>query len=413
MKAKTKFCKYLTDINNILIKILTSLRVPIAIGTKQSQRTHWKLLQNGFLFSVIAISFTACHSSEEKNEKASTVNLPQVLVSQPQIRGFQNSISLAGQATANQEVKLYAMANGYVKLWKYDIGSMVKKGETLAVLGNPELMEEQEKAKAELNGDADIYNRLESVYKKTPELVPLEQVDEAKAKYESAVAALNVVDSAISYLTVRAPFDGIITNRYVDIGAIVQNGLDRPYTEPLFKIQDISIIRLNVSIPEVNSPYINTGTPVNITFTDLPNTVINGTVSRIAYGLSEDTKTMLVQIDLPNKDHIIHPGMFANVNFTISSADSTLSVPNQAIGNYEQQTFVYKVIPVDSSSATRNWESGVKCVVKKVNVQLGVRTTNYSQVKYAGLKTADRVVISGNNQCADGSIVIAKQQDKL
>ncbi len=355
------------------------------------------------------LAFAACSSStESKNENSQTSNLPEVLVCEPQVRGFKNTITLAGQAMANQEVKLYAMNNGYVKMWKYDIGDMVKKGETLAELGNPELMEQKEKAKAELDGDAAIYNRLESVYTKTPELVPLEQVDAAKAKYESAVAALNVVDSAINYLTIRAPFDGIITNRYVDNGAIVQNGLDRPSTEPLFKIQDISVIRLNVSIPEINSPYIIKGTPVNIVFQDLPNTIINEAVSRVSYGLSEDTKTMLVQIDIPNKDHTIHPGMFANCTFKITSADSTLSVPNQAIGNYEQQTYVYKVSPVDSTHASLNWDAGVKCVVKKVDVQTGVRTDNYCQVKYAGLKPDDKIIISGNAQCADGSIVIAK-----
>lgn len=368
-----------------------------------------------FLVLLISVFLNACHSSEANGDNVSqqNINLPQVLVAQPQVKGFENSISLAGQAMANQEVKLYAMGNGYVKMWKYDIGDEVKKGKVLAVLGNPELMEEQEKAKAELDGDADIYNRLESVYKKTPELVPLEQVDEAKAKYESAVAGLNVVDSEISYLTVRAPFDGIITNRYVDTGAIVQNGLDRPYTEPLFKIQDVSIIRVNVSIPEINSPYIVPGTPVNVAFVDLPNSIFNGKVSRIAYGLSEDTKTMLVQIDLANKDHQIHPGMFANVSFQVSSTDSTLSVPNQAIGSYEQENYVYKIIPVDSNSTNLNWGNGVKCIVKKVNVQLGTRTANYSQIKYGGVKAGDRIVVSGSAQCADGSIVIAKSAKSL
>jgi len=366
------------------------------------------------LFILITLlSFAACHSSDDnKNENTISSNLPSVLVCQPQIRGFQNSSSLAGEAMANQEVKLYAMNNGFVKMLKYDIGDMVKRGAVLAELGNPELMEEQEKAKAELDGVTAIYNRLESVYKKTPELVPLQQVDEAKAKYESALAALNAINSQISYLTIRAPFDGVITNRYVDTGAVVQNGLDRPSTEPLFKVQDISIIRLNVSIPEVNSPYITKGTPVNITFQDLPNTVINGTVSRIAYGLNEETKTMLVQIDLSNKDHTIHPGMFANVNFNISSADSTISVPNQAIGSYEQQSFIYKVTPVDSTATNLNWNSGVKCIVKKVNVKLGVRTADYCQLKDADVKPGDRIVISGNAQCADGSMVIAKISDK-
>lgn len=377
-------------------------------------KTKSKIVIPFLFFLGIVIFFSACHSSgKDKSESAAVANLPVVLVSQPQTKSFESNFTVAGEAMANQEVKLFAMGNGYVKMWKYDIGDLVKKGRTLAVLANPELVEEQEKAKAELDGDASIYNRLESVYKKTPELVPMEQVDEAKAKYESAVAALNVVDSEIAYLTVKAPFDGIITNRYVDTGAIVQNGLDRPYTEPLFKIQDISIIRVNVSVPEVNSPYINQGTPVTVTFTDLPNTVFNATVSRISYGLNEDTKTMLAQIDLSNKNHQIHPGMFANVNFTTSTADSSLSIPNQAIGTYEQENYIYKISPVDSASTNLNWNDGVKCVVKKVNVQLGVRNAKYTQLKYGNIKANDKIIVSGNAQCADGSMVIAKSGKSL
>lgn len=361
-----------------------------------------------FIINCSSLILSSCHSSNEIKKDSAVANIPSVLVALPQIRKLPNSFSIAGVAVANQEVKLFAMGNGYVKKWRYDIGDEVKKGAMLAQLENPELVEEQEKAKAELDGDAAIYNRFEDVYKKTPELIPLEQVDEARAKYGIAVAALNVVDSELSYLKVRAPFDGIITNRYVDTGAIVQNGLDRPLTEPLFKIQDISVIRVNVSVPEVNSPYILKNTPVSVAFVDLPNMVLNTTVSRIAYGLSEDTKTMLVQIDLSNKEHKIHPGMFANVTFMISGADSALSVPNQAVDNYEQQTFIFKVTPVDSAGS--NWKAGVKCIVKKVNVEIGIRNEEYSQVKYGDLLPKDKVIIAGSSQCSDGSIVIAKEK---
>lgn len=366
------------------------------------------------LFVIIICSFPACHADDSKNESAEQKsNLPTVLVCLPQIKKFPNSISLAGDAMPNQEVKVYAMTKGYVKMWKCDIGDMVKRGAILAELANPELLEEQEKAKAELDGVTSVYNRLESVYKKSPELVPMQQVDESKAKYESAVATLNALNTQITYLTVRAPFDGVITNRYIDTGAVVQDGLSNQNASPLFRIQDISIIRLNVSIPEINSPNITKGTPVGITFSDLPNTILTGTVSRISYGLNEETKMMLVQIDLSNKDKTIHPGMFANVTFTTSSADTTLAIPNQAIGNYEQQTFIYKVTPVDSVLTNLNWGAGVECIVKKINVQLGNHSNDYSQLKHLTLKSNERIVISGSAQCRDGSIVIAKAAKSL
>lgn len=366
-----------------------------------------KLYKKLLLLAIIGLA--GCHSENKKGAETNTGGLPVVLVSEPVVRGFQHAITLPGIAMANQEVKVYAMCDGYVKMWKYDIGDMVKRGATLAELSNPELLEQQVKAKAELDGATAIYNRLESVYKKSPELVPLQQVDEAKAKYESSSAALDVINAQIEYLTIKAPFNGIITNRYIDTGAVVQNGLDRPNTEPLFTIQDIATIRLNVSIPEINCPNITKGALVNITFRDLPSLVLNEKVSRISYGLSEENKTMLAQIDIENKNHTIHPGMFANVSFAIASNDSSLSVPNNAIGSYEQQSFVYIVNPVDSASSTINWENGIKCIVKKIIVQPGTETSDYCEIKGAGLKPTDKIVISGNAQCSDGSPVIAKK----
>jgi multidrug efflux pump subunit AcrA (membrane-fusion protein) len=101
--------------------------------------------------------------------------------------------------------------------------------------------------------------------------------------------------------------------------------------------------------------------------------------------------------------------MFANVNFMVSASDSALSVPNQAVGTYEQEAFIYKVTPVDSNPGNLNWDNGVKCIVKKLNVQLGVHNAEYSQIQYGALKAGDKVIISGNAQCSDGSMVIAKQ----
>ncbi len=371
--------------------------------------------ENRFLISsaflIIAGAFSACHSSDEdKNKGATTLNLPNVVVTHPQIREMQNSFELAGEAMANQQVKLFAMEDGYVKQWTHDIGDMVRKNEVLAVLVNPDIIQQQEKAQAELEGDAAIYKRFDEVYKKTPELVPLEQVDEAKAKYGSAQAALDAINSRITYLTVRAPFDGMITSRYVDTGAIIQNGLNTLKSEPLFEIKDISIIRVNVPVPEINSPSVTKGTPVKVTFVDLPNTIFNGKVSRISYGLNQDTRTMLAQIDLSNKNHLIHPGMFANVQFMVSVSDSALSIPNEAIGSYEQQNYVYKAVPVDSTSSGLNWDAGVKCIVKKVFIQLGIRSSKYSQINYSLIKPGDNVVVSGNALCADGSVVIAKTE---
>src|SRR5579872_5052904 len=130
----------------------------------------------------VCIALSSCHSkdtAENKNYGMEASNVPTVMVCEAQNTQFQGGITISGSAQPNQEVKVYAMCNGYVKTWKHDIGEFVKRGEVLAILANPQLMQQQAKAQAEYNGDKTIYERLEGVYKKTPELTPLQQVDEA------------------------------------------------------------------------------------------------------------------------------------------------------------------------------------------------------------------------------------------
>ncbi len=377
-------------------------------------------MKKTFSYSLILLAgcfalLPACHSSTA-DDKANTVqassSVSMVLVSQVQNETVQSNISVAGVANPNQEVKVYAMCNGYVQSWKHDIGDTVKKDEILAELANPDLMQQQAKAQAMLDGDKAIYDRLENVYKKTPELTPLQDVDEAKAKFEMAEAQLNAVNSQISYLTVRAPFTSVVTKRFVDNGAVVQDGLSKSDADPLFIVQDISIIRVAVDVPEVNSSTIKKGTPVKVTFPDLPNTEYDAKVSRISYGLSQDTKTMQIQIDLSNKDAKIHPGMFANVVFNISSRPDIICIPNQSIAVYEEQPFVYRVVPVDSTGHN-DWTQGVKCRIQKVKVQLGINNSNTTEVQYSDLKTGDRVVISGKDFCTDGATVIAREGKQI
>ncbi len=109
------------------------------------------------LFVMIVYSFSACHTDESKNESAEQkLNLPTVLVCQPQIKNFPNSISLAGNAMPNQEVKVYAMAKGYVKMWRYDIGDMVKRGDILAEAGQSGITGRTGKSKSRI-GWRNIY----------------------------------------------------------------------------------------------------------------------------------------------------------------------------------------------------------------------------------------------------------------
>lgn len=362
---------------------------------KKSQN-KMKLNQTLILIPLIML-FTSCggNKNEEKQTKTENRNVPTVLVSNPQTHQFNASLQISGTAKPNQQVKLFAMTNGMLREINVDIGDFVKQGQTLATLDNPELIQQKAKAEADLNGRKSIYDRLKSVYEKTPQLTTIAEVEKAQAEYESAKAQLSGLQSQINFLQIQAPFAGVITNRFSDKGAIIQSGLNNPNAMPLFELQDLQPIRLTIDVAETDAAVISKGTKVEVTFPEMPNLKFSATVSRIAYGLDANTKTMKVEIDLPNTDLKIRPGMYAKVEIQRSGHKDALSVPNEAIGNVKGQSFVYVV--TDGK-------------VKKVEVKTGLRDEKFTELLSGEIRPTDIIVVQGKEFCSDGATVNAKTQ---
>lgn len=332
-------------------------------------------------------------TTEQPQTKTETENNNTVLVSNPVAHSFNTALQMTGTAKPNQVVKLHAMTNGFIKQLKTDLGDFVKEGQTVAALENPELYRDKEKMTAELNAKRSIYERLNSIWQKTPQLTTIAEVEKAEAEYKMAKAQLDALLLQISYLNVRAPFSGVVVNRYVDKGAVIQNGLNNSNALPLFEIQDLQPLRLAVDIPETDAALIQKGTKVYVDFPELPNARYTAAVSRIAYGLNEATKTMTIEIDLPNHDLKIRPGMYAKVAVQRSGHEDVLSVPNEAISNIKGQSFVYVV--------HHN-------LVKKVIVQTGIHDEAYTELLNAGITSTDSVVIRGKAFCSEGATVQAQ-----
>ena len=331
---------------------------------------------------------------EELKTKTETRNVPTVLVANPQTHHFSSSLQISGTAKPNQQVKLFAMTSGMLREINVDIGDFVKQGQTLATLDNPELIQQKAKAEADLNGKKSIYDRLKSVYDKTPQLTTIAEVEKAQSEYESAKAVLSGLQSQINFLQIQSPFAGVIVNRFFDKGATIQSGLNNSNAMPLFEIQDLQPIRLTIDIPETDAVLIDKNTKAEITFPELPNGKFTATVSRIAYGLDETTKTMKVEIDLPNTDLKIRSGMYAKVEIKRSGHKDVLSVPNEAIGNVKGQSFIYVV------------ENNI---CKKVEVKTGIRDEKFTELLNAEIKPTYKIVVQGKEFCSDGATVQTKE----
>lgn len=344
--------------------------------------------------SIFLLFLASCgNNKEEQQTITENRNVPTVLISNPQTHQFNASLQISGTAKSNQQVKLFAMTNGMLREMNADIGDFVKQGQTLATLDNPELIQQKVKAEADLNGMKSIYERLKSVYDKTPQLTTVAEVEKAQAEFESAKATMNALTAQVSFLNIQAPFAGVIVNRFFDKGATIQNGLNNSNAMPLFEIQDLQPIRLTIDIPETDAVRIDKKTKAEIAFPELPNEKFTATVSRIAYVLDETTKTMKVEIDLPNADLKIRPGMYAIVEIQRSGHKDAFSVPNQAIGNIKGQSFVYVV------------DDGK---IKKIEVKTGIRDQKFTELLNAEIKPTDKIVVQGKEFCSDGAKVQTK-----
>ncbi|PSR04831.1 MAG: hypothetical protein BRD50_02670 [Bacteroidetes bacterium SW_11_45_7] len=284
------------------------------------------------------------------------------------------------------------MESGFVQRMHKDIGDEVTEGEVIAELKNPELARKRQKLEAQLKTKKKVYERLKSVYDKSPDLMTIEKVEEAEAKYESAKADLEATKDRLGFLKVRAPFDGVVTKRHVDKGAVLQTGLSGDDGPAIVNIKRIDPIRLSLDVPESDVSAIQKGTKATITIPELPNSTTQVKVSRMANALEMGSKTMDVQFDLDNPAFRLKPGMYAEVRLTLKSREGALTLPNLALSAQKDQYFVYVV------------RDGI---VEKVPVRLGIEGENYFEVLNKELSTNDKVIVHGKQLVSDGAEVEA------
>jgi RND family efflux transporter MFP subunit len=391
---------------------------------------------------LVLIFLTACGGKKEdaetaKASAATAAGAPIVEVVHPQKKAFSSDVTITGNLEANRMVSLHAMEGGFVKSISKDIGDYVAAGQTIAELGNPELVYQQKQAEAawqqakqaavsakaaSTKAAADLafkkkrFDRLSGIYSHTPDLVTADDLDRAEAEFlaakaaldeaaagdqlaaaavESAAALNNALKARAGMLRIAAPFSGYITKRYVDKGALVANALGNSNASPVVDMADVSKLRLVVEYPESDLAYIGKGTKVEVTFPALASRAFQGEISRVSAALNAQSKTVRAEIDLP-ADAKLKPGMYAKVQTRQQSSHDALAVPTQAITAVKNQTFIFTVH--DN-------------VVKKIPVELGMEDKFFIEIKSSELTENDWVVIQGKGLINEGMEVVAKEKD--
>ncbi len=234
---------------------------------------------------------------------------------------------------AVQEATLYAKVAGYLKTLTVDTGDAVTNGQALGEIEVPELLADLAQYQAEARVTRTNYERLAEARIKAPDLVVPQTVDELRGLWEVAQARLQRTDTLMKYARLTAPFSGVVTARFVDPGAFIPAATtgSTPQSAAILTLMDYSRVRIQMSIPEAEAPYIHDGVPARITLEALGARTLTGSVTRFAHALNEATKTMLAEIELPNPTGEIRPGMYASVQLEVERKRDALLVPVQAL----------------------------------------------------------------------------------
>jgi RND family efflux transporter MFP subunit len=255
-----------------------------------------------------------------------------------------SDIVLPGSIEALHESPIYARTTGYVASWKTDIGAHVRTGQLMAQIQSPEIDQQSDQAKADLGqlrANLNLSKRTADrwVLLAKDSVVTPQEVDEKQAAYDAAVANLASGEANFQRLValqrferVTAPFSGVVTSRGVDIGNLVTAGAPLGGTgtasaRPLFTVAGTDTVRVYVNVPQSAMSLVQAGAQADVLVRELPGGVFHGRVARNARALDAASRTLLTEVQIPNPNGVLLPGMYVQVRFAITNATPPLVIP--------------------------------------------------------------------------------------
>jgi len=370
-------------------------------------------------FAVLAGTLTGCGAKGRAAESGS--GAPTVAVVKVERRDLSSALNIASEFQPFQEISVYAKVSGYIRKLHVDWGTRVKQGQLLAELEIPELEQQIQhdeaavaQAEEQLNEAQSAYSvahvtftRLSNVQKSRPELISQQDIDVAQGKDLEEKAAVSAAQQALleakaalekdkamySYSRITAPFDGVVTEIDAYTGALLPAGTSsNKGDQALCKLSQDRILRLVIPVPESAVPDIRSGGDVQVRVPVLRKT-FRGSVARIAQQVDLATRTMHTEIDVPNPNLEIVPGMYAEASLVLKNAHAVLAVPVQAINRQEDRASVFLV---DSTNT-----------IQERRVQIGLEAPDEVEI-LSGLDENNLVVVGNRSQLRAGAKVVPK-----
>ncbi|HLZ33031.1 MAG TPA: efflux RND transporter periplasmic adaptor subunit [Nitrospira sp.] len=288
--------------------------------------------------------------------------VPTVAIVAPKPVPSTETITLPGNVVGWYEAPMYARVTGYVKMWYRDYGDQVKKGDILAEISAPDLDAEYQQAKADLDSERARYKLAEVTAKRWVALRPNHAVSEQSitvqeqnlkvqaALVKAAEQKVSNIDAFIRFKTIVAPFDGVVTQRNINVGDLVskEGNLSTPNAKSnLFTVADVHVMRLFVSVPASFGPFLQPGLTADVTVPQLPNRHFTGKFLTVARGFDVSTRTAITVFTIDNEDRALWPGSYAEVHLTAPIDRQAFTIPSTALVFQEHGTQVAVVTDDD------------------------------------------------------------------
>lgn len=373
------------------------------------RKVVWRLTLIGL--AAIAIAFGGLTSREKGERDLGTWTqaqaIPTVDIVTPERGVGHQELVLPGEVQAWYQAPIYARVSGYVKMWYTDIGAKVKAGDVLAEIETPDLDQQFEQAKGEL-AKAEANAALADLTAKrwqamrASDAVSQQNADEKVGdrnakKAEVAAAKANVarLEALEGFKKIVAPFDGVVTARKIDVGALVNS---TPTNAPdLFEVADVHEMRIYASVPQSFSAQLHVGMTAKLKLPQYPDRTFEASLATTSDAISPKSRTLLVELRRDNKDGMLQPGSFVEVHFELPANNEVLHLPASALifrGNQAEVATVGR----DNKVTLKPVEAG-----RDLGTEIEIQS---------GLSPSDRVIRSPSDSVADGDIVKIAGQDK-
>ena len=391
----------------------------VAKNLKPRSRRFWIFACVTLFIAALALALIF---SRHENSAAGTqtAHLPVVAVAKVERGNLRQTLTVAAEFRPYEQVSLHAKVAGFLQSISADVGDHVKTGQAIAQLDVPEIKNdlekdtaavrasEQEVARAQAAFDEAhlACDRLLGVAKDNPKLVAQQDVDAAQARDRSAAGALAAakqhVDEAnaelhktqaqLNFAAIVAPFDGVITRRYADPGALIQAGISsNTQAMPLVDIDEDARLRLVFPVPESAVAQVKNGAPVQVSVGSVKET-FNAAVSRFSGKVDRATRTMLTEADVENSAGRYKPGMVADATLVLQERNDVVTAPVEAISVGEHPS----ALVVDQNGTVQNRA-----------ITLGLQTPDRDEI-LAGLQPDDLVIVGSRAGIQAGQKVAAK-----